>query len=146
MPKRSHWGWMQGTCVDHHVRVPRSGHRVCGPRLPLKDGSHHKAGGQCSQYCHVQAHAIPTECPSRGKRECDQELPNESYYKCAFLSEADVARIYSVSAKSLKLKSTVLQLEDGTGTLTGFYVGLWGMPDHIRAAVRKVEDFQYDLR
>lgn len=63
----------------------------------------------------------------------------ESYYKCAFLSEADVARIYSVSAKSLKLKPVVLPLEDGTGTLTGFYVGLWGMPDHIRAAVRKVK-------
>lgn len=63
----------------------------------------------------------------------------ESYFECAFVTEAELVQLFGLSSRALKMpKPTSLQLEDGSGTLSGWHIGLHGIPPEIACGLRKV--------
>ena len=63
----------------------------------------------------------------------------ESYYECAFVTEAELVQLFGLSSRALKMpKPSNLQLEDGSGSLAGWHIGLHGIPPEIACALRKV--------
>ena len=64
---------------------------------------------------------------------------SETYYELCFMSEADIVRTFNVSARALKLKACKLDLEDGSGQLTGYFVSPTGIPAEIYHGLRRVK-------
>ena len=87
----------------------------------------------------IEAGKLPMLLP-QSHVTCEKAFMVTTGYKLAFLTEADCNRIFGCGPKQLKLgKPCTIRLEDGSGTVHGWYMSMSGMRWEDAAGLRKVK-------
>jgi hypothetical protein len=86
------------------------------------------------------ARALKSKFPVPSTVQNGHERSRTIYHECGFLTEAEVAAMAEVSGKHMKLQKGNLMLEDMTGTVSGYYISLKGLPLELMMSIRKVRN------
>ena len=87
----------------------------------------------------LQAGSLPMILPESSVGY-ERSFCSEMFYEVAFITEADIAKIWpGMTSKLLRLpKAQQVLLEDGTGNVNGWHMQLWGIEPHIAQCLRRV--------